>query len=153
MSFDLFLSSMELNWGRSTWSISIVAGIICALIAASKNRSPVGWFFIGGLLSCFGIILVLCMSDLEKPTYDAEIAPERPRRPPPPPAKRVVEPTAPPAEEPYVWYWVDHGQAAGPVPRSVLIALARAGTVTADVLVWREGFREWQPMSSVRELA
>lgn len=150
MSFDLFLSSMELNWGRSTWSISIFAGIICALIAASKNRSPVGWFFVGGLLSCFGIILVLCMSDLEKPRYDDEIAPPRPRIPNTP---KATAPPAVPAEEPYVWYWVDHGQAAGPVPRSVLVALARAGTVTSDVLVWREGFGDWRPMSSVRELA
>lgn len=36
----------------------ITMAVICAIIASSRGRSPVGWFFIGFLLSFFGIILV-----------------------------------------------------------------------------------------------
>ncbi|MCK5942438.1 MAG: DUF4339 domain-containing protein [Planctomycetes bacterium] len=44
----------------------LIFGIICAMIAANRGRSAVGWFFIGVFLSCIGLILVLCLPDLKK---------------------------------------------------------------------------------------
>lgn len=47
----------------SSW---LIFGIICAIIAANRGRSAVGWFFIGAFLSCIGLILVLALPDLKK---------------------------------------------------------------------------------------
>jgi hypothetical protein len=46
--------------------IFIVFGAICAMIAASKGRSPVGWFFIGLLAPVLGLILVLVLANLKE---------------------------------------------------------------------------------------
>ncbi|MCR9245240.1 MAG: DUF4339 domain-containing protein [bacterium] len=42
-----------------------VFGIICAVIAPSRGRSALGWFFIGVALQCIGIILLLLLPDLK----------------------------------------------------------------------------------------
>ncbi|MBK8978516.1 MAG: DUF4339 domain-containing protein [Planctomycetes bacterium] len=41
-----------------------VFGGICAAIAQSRGRNPVGWFFIGAVLPCIGLVLVLALPDL-----------------------------------------------------------------------------------------
>jgi uncharacterized RDD family membrane protein YckC len=41
------------------------------------------------------------------------------------------------------WYYYDGGQQVGPVPEDRLRALRRAGTLTADTLVWRVGMANW----------
>lgn len=41
-----------------------IFGIVCALIANSRGRSGVGWFFIGFFLGCIGLIIVLVLPDL-----------------------------------------------------------------------------------------
>lgn len=43
----------------------LLFAIICAIVAAGRGRSAVGWFFIGLILSCFGLILVLVLPDLK----------------------------------------------------------------------------------------
>ncbi len=40
-------------------------GVVCALIAHSRGRSAIAWFFIGGFLCCFGLILLLVIPDLK----------------------------------------------------------------------------------------
>jgi len=44
-----------------TFFTMILFGIICAFVAHDRGRSPVGWFFIGMLLGCFGLILLLVL--------------------------------------------------------------------------------------------
>ncbi len=44
---------------------SIILGIICAIVADSRGRSAVGWFFIGCFLSCIGLIVLLVLPDLK----------------------------------------------------------------------------------------
>ena len=34
--------------------------------AHSKGRSPVGWFFVGFFVTCIGLIIVLCLSNLRE---------------------------------------------------------------------------------------
>jgi type II secretory pathway pseudopilin PulG len=46
--------------------VAAIFGIICALIAYSKGRNPIGWFFIGFLIGVFGLILVLVVSNLKE---------------------------------------------------------------------------------------
>ena len=41
--------------------IGIIFGTICAVIASGKNRSAIGWFFIGFLLPLIGLIMVLVL--------------------------------------------------------------------------------------------
>ena len=46
--------------------VAAIFGIICAVIAAGRGRSAVGWFFVGFFASCIGLILVLVLPDLKK---------------------------------------------------------------------------------------
>lgn len=43
----------------------LAMAIVCAVIAPSRGRSAVGWFFIGLLLSFLGIILLFVLPDLK----------------------------------------------------------------------------------------
>jgi hypothetical protein len=45
--------------------VMLALGVACALIANTRGRSPVGWFFIGFLAGCIGLILVLVLPDLK----------------------------------------------------------------------------------------
>lgn len=58
-----------------------------------------------------------------------------------------------PAPEPLAWYYDDHGRPAGPVSRSALKELRRAGIVSPTTLVWNEGMTDWRPSRDVGELA
>ena len=46
--------------------IGVICGIIATAIASSKNRSPVGWFFIGFFTGIIGIIIVAVLDDPEE---------------------------------------------------------------------------------------
>ena len=47
-------------------AVNCAVGVACALIANSRGRSAIGWFFIGLLVPCFvGLILVLVLPDLK----------------------------------------------------------------------------------------
>jgi len=48
-----------------TLFILIITGTISALIAHSKGRNPIGWFFVGFLLGLIGIIISLVMPNLK----------------------------------------------------------------------------------------
>ena len=45
------------------------------------------------------------------------------------------------------WYYVEHGQQAGPVDDAKLEELVQSGLIAPDTLVWREGWPEWKPYS------
>lgn len=45
----------------------LLCGVVCAVIASSKGKSTVGWFFLGCILGIFGIILVAVLPS-ENPT-------------------------------------------------------------------------------------
>ncbi len=44
--------------------IMVLFGGICASIASSRGRNAVGWFFVGFVAPCIGLILVLVLPDL-----------------------------------------------------------------------------------------
>jgi len=46
--------------------IMVVFGAITAAIADSKGRSAVGWFFVGFLFPCIGLIIAIAMSNLKE---------------------------------------------------------------------------------------
>ena len=46
--------------------IWLVFGGITAAIAHSKGRNAVGWFFIGLLAGCIGLIIIICLSNLNE---------------------------------------------------------------------------------------
>lgn len=45
--------------------VMAVFGAVCASIAASRGRSALGWFCIGFIAPCLGLILVLVLPDLK----------------------------------------------------------------------------------------
>ncbi len=50
------------------------------------------------------------------------------------------------------WYYGSSAGQSGPVEEHELRALIAAGSVASETLVWREGMKDWTPMSSVPEL-
>jgi len=50
------------------------------------------------------------------------------------------------------WYAESQGQRVGPMPRDQLASMVASGQVTAQSLVWREGFAAWTPAGQVAEL-
>jgi len=47
------------------------------------------------------------------------------------------------------WHYVDNGDSKGPVTAGDLKALAAAGGITGETLVWREGMDEWVPYEQI----
>lgn len=45
--------------------IMVICGLIASGIASSKNRSGLGWFFVGALLNLIGIIIVAVLPNGE----------------------------------------------------------------------------------------
>jgi hypothetical protein len=45
--------------------VAAAMGVACSLIANSRGRSAVGWFFVGFFAGCIGLILVLVLPDLK----------------------------------------------------------------------------------------
>jgi RNA polymerase subunit RPABC4/transcription elongation factor Spt4 len=43
-------------------------GVVCLIIAGSRNRDPLGWFVLGIFLGPFALILILALPAIEKPT-------------------------------------------------------------------------------------
>ena len=46
--------------------IMAVFGGICAAIAHERGRSPIGWFVVGAIFSCLGLILLLVLPNLKQ---------------------------------------------------------------------------------------
>lgn len=49
------------------------------------------------------------------------------------------------------WYYAIDGQRLGPVPHAELERLVRAGTVTGETLLWRQGMDQWKTLAEVKE--
>ena len=49
---------------------TICFGVVTSLAAKSRNRDPLGWFFIGLLFGLFGLIAVLVMAEQEEADND-----------------------------------------------------------------------------------
>ncbi len=47
-----------------------------------------------------------------------------------------------------LWFVADNGGQRGPLLREDLVALIRSGQVSQGALVWRHGFKEWQPLAA-----
>lgn len=45
--------------------VRVAFGVACALIAQSRGRSAVAWFFIGAITACIGLIVLLVIPDLK----------------------------------------------------------------------------------------
>ncbi|MBW9055995.1 hypothetical protein [Rhizobium mesosinicum] len=48
----------------------VVFGGGCAIIAANKNRDPLGWFAMGFLFSFIALVVIAAISPVEKPNVD-----------------------------------------------------------------------------------
>lgn len=48
-------------------------GVVCAMVASNRGRSGVGWFLIGAILGCIGLIILLVIPNLklEAEKYDS----------------------------------------------------------------------------------
>ena len=66
------MSELVIPWltsvriGNSAISGSILFAILCAIVAASKGRSAIGWALIGFIANCIGFIILICLEDLNE---------------------------------------------------------------------------------------
>lgn len=50
------------------------------------------------------------------------------------------------------WYYAEgNRQQQGPLPAETLVERYRAGAITLDTLVWRDGLAQWQPLAELAE--
>lgn len=47
--------------------ICILGAVIAGVIAAGKNRNPLGWAALGLFVPILGIVAVLCLAEVEAP--------------------------------------------------------------------------------------
>ncbi|MFQ5844229.1 MAG: DUF4339 domain-containing protein [Planctomycetota bacterium] len=45
--------------------IMAVFGIVCSMVASNRGRSALGWFFIGAMFGCIGLIILLVIPNLK----------------------------------------------------------------------------------------
>lgn len=60
--------------------VRLVFGAVCAAVAISKGRSPVGWFFGGLFIAIIALIIVACLSNLREQMELARIQDNTNRR-------------------------------------------------------------------------
>ncbi|MGA9652643.1 MAG: GYF domain-containing protein, partial [Polyangia bacterium] len=68
-------------------------------------------------------------------------------------ASAAAEPKPAPAEAQGTWYVVVEGEQVGPLAEPDIAARLARGEITAETLVWKEGFADWVKLSAVPELA
>lgn len=68
MGPEFFLSSIRVAGTNVT--LHVVMAILAAIIAAGKGRNAVGWFFIGLISSCLGVLVVLILPDVRETEMD-----------------------------------------------------------------------------------
>jgi hypothetical protein len=49
-----------------TLIVSLICGVVTAIVGNSKGRSPIGWFFVGFFLGIIGLIISFVVSDLNR---------------------------------------------------------------------------------------
>lgn len=139
-----------MSFGPDNFTIQIgsgfVFGLICALIAASRNRSAILWFILGLVLNCIALIIILCLPEVPRePVY----APEPPRKP----GDAVLRPTstaeALEAFRGVSWHAEIGGKAHGPFSFDDLKRKWSEGRVGADSLVWTNGMSGWRRVKDV----
>ncbi|GGG15398.1 hypothetical protein GCM10010924_50560 [Rhizobium wenxiniae] len=56
------------------WLLMFASGVVfggaCAILAANKNRDPLGWFVLGFFFSIIALILIAGLSPAEKTSAD-----------------------------------------------------------------------------------
>ncbi len=62
------------------WLVLLICGVLAAVIASSKGRNPVGWFFGGFFLHIIGIVIVAVLPDLKAQRAEREYLERENRR-------------------------------------------------------------------------
>jgi hypothetical protein len=154
--------------------VGVVFGIVCALIASSRGRSPVAWFFLGLFLACIALVLVLVLPDLkqmetqlrqqelenrrlrEQLAKERQVADQRHQNV----ERRLgahdqalgLDTAEPPLlANAGVWYYARGNERLGPVAAETIRHLLQAQAIRGDTLVWREGMADWAPVRTTDE--
>jgi uncharacterized RDD family membrane protein YckC len=45
------------------------------------------------------------------------------------------------------WFYSENGERRGPIPEAMLLELTQGGKLSAETLVWRDGWADWRPIS------
>jgi len=128
-------------------AISIIMGALCALLAVSRERSPVAWFFIGFFLGWVGLLLILVLPSLKK---------EEGSKSEPESIKAVEEEKKEPEssfEKTDNWFYLDQKkQVCGPFSIQMMKERWSKGDLSENSWVWNEIIVEWKKISQVDEL-
>ncbi len=111
-NFAALFGTTQCLIGLGCSALNIIVIVVCAVVAAQKNRSAFGWGVLGFFFSVFALFILLLLPTVQPPwpvvvvpppmVYPPAPAPYVP--PPPPPAPYAPQPApyvAPPPANPY----------------------------------------------------
>ena len=121
----------------------VVLGLLAALGARSRGRSPVAWFLLGSLLGWWSLFLlyllppVVCDEETAVP-----VAPVPEKKPP-----------VSPLEQDKDWFFVDEAKkVCGPVTGAALKEKWKAGQLFPSSWVWSDTISVWKKISQEKTL-
>jgi len=126
-------------------AISIIMGCLCAVLAVSRERSPIAWFFLGFILGWVGLLLIFILPSLKKvPKSEPE----------------QIEPVVEEKKEPESsfertdnWFYLDQKkEVCGPLSVQMIKEKWGEGDISENSWVWNEMIDEWKKISQVKEL-
>jgi hypothetical protein len=128
-------------------AISIIMGTLCAILAISRERSAIVWFFVGAFLGWIGLLLIFILPPLNKELVSK-------------PMPDVVEPSVEEKKEPESslektdnWFYLDQKkEVCGPFSVQMIKEKWNKGDLSENSWVWNEMIIEWKKISQVEEL-
>jgi hypothetical protein len=124
-------------------AIAIVLGMLTALIAKGRGRSPLRWFVVGLMLGFFGIIFLFFLPSTKKETFSDQAVVAK---------SEVAQLNISPPTQNH-WFFLDpQKNIQGPVSLSLLKEQWNKGLLTANSWVWNESLIEWKRLEEVQVL-
>ncbi len=128
-------------------AISIIMGALCAILAVSRERSPLAWFFLGAFLGWVGLLLIFILPSLNK---------EAVSKSEPVPIEPIVEEKKEPEssfEKTDNWFYLDQKKdICGPLSVQMMKERWNSGDLSENSWVWNEMIVEWKKISQIEEL-
>jgi len=128
-------------------AISIVMGCLCAILAGSRQRSPIAWFFLGFILGWIGLLLIYILPSLGK---EESVQPEPEQIEIEVEEQKEVESSFEKSEN---WFYLDQKKdVCGPLSFQIIKEKWGSGDLSEDSWIWNEKIVEWKKISQVEEL-
>jgi len=119
--------------------ISIIMATMCALLAYSRGRSCIWWFFLGFLFNWIALLVLSFLSPVDQAQEEMTEEPD------------IEKKTA--FDKAQQWFYLDHDKKVlGPYSSEGLKKLWKEGALFEKSWVWSKGTVEWKKICQVNAL-